>query len=222
MEIILPGIISIILILFTSITLLISRDWRISLLLLAIQYIPVFLLVSQLWPVPLALVKVIAGWISCLLLGFGAANLPGNSIRVNIPFLKRNKKDIKTQVDRIPARLSRTRAPLGNLFTFFGAGTIFLASVAIAFRISSTTGEDYLYPVLGGITLIGMGLLQIGFTDKPLYISIGLLTITAGVEIIYAMIDTSILVAGLLAGANLGIAMIGTYLLTAPQMEDQR
>ena len=66
-----------------------------------------------------------------------------------------------------------------------------------------------------------MGLLQIGFTDEPLYTSIGLLTITAGFEIIYALIDSSILVAGLLAGANLGIAMIGTYLLAAPQVEDQ-
>jgi hypothetical protein len=66
-----------------------------------------------------------------------------------------------------------------------------------------------------------MGLLQIGFTNEALFISIGLLTITAGFEIIYAMIDSSILVAGLLAAANLGIAMIGAYLLTAPQMEDQ-
>jgi hypothetical protein len=216
-----PGILSIVLLLFTSISLLILREWRISLLLLAILYIPVFLLVNQLWPVQMALVKIIAGWISCLLLGIGAANFPGNQISINIPFLNRNKKEKKTQAQRTPTGLSQTRAPLGDLFTLFAAGTIFLASVALAFRISGTTGNEYIYPVLGGITLIGMGLLQIGFTNEALFISIGLLTITAGFEIIYAMIDSSILVAGLLAAANLGIAMIGAYLLTAPQMEDQ-
>ena len=221
MELIFPGLLSIALLLLTSIFLLISKDWRLSLLALAMQYIPVFLLVSQLWPVQMALVKVIAGWISCLLLGIGAVNLPGNNLRIRIPFRKRDKPGIEFHSDSNTARLSRTKAPLGNYFTFFAAGTVFLAAVAIAFRISSTTGEAYIYPVLGGITLIGMGLLQIGFTDEPLYISIGLLTITAGFEIIYALIDSSILVAGLLAGANLGIAVIGTYLLAAPQMEDQ-
>ena len=221
MEIIPSGIFSILLILFTSITLLVSRDWRISLVLLAIQYIPVFFLVNQLWPLPMALVKIIAGWISCVLLGIAAAHLPGRPIRVKLPFLKRKETGDTRHPAEDTNRDSQSRAPLGNLFTIFAAGTVFLASIAIAVRISSSTADEYFYPVLGGVILIGMGLLQISFTNEPLYVTIGLLTTTAGFEIIYALIDTSVLVTGLLGAANLGIAMIGAYLLTAPQLERQ-
>lgn len=221
MEIILYGIFSILVLLFTSITLLVSRDWRISLALLALQYIPVFFLVNQMWPLPMALVKVLAGWISCVLLGIAAANLPGRPIKVNLPFLKRKKTGHTLHPAEDIDQNSQSRSQLGNLFTIFAAGTMFLASIAIAGRISSSTADEYFYPVLGGVILIGMGLLQISFTNEPLYVSIGLLTTTAGFEIIYALIDTSVLVTGLLGAANLGIAMIGAYLLTAPQMDRQ-
>ena len=167
------------------------------------------------------MVKVIAGWISCLLLGIAVANLPGYMFRVNIPILNRlfRRKNTQTDEDILPPK--GKGPPLGNIFTLFASGTVFLASIAIAFRISNVSDVEYLYPVLGGIILIGMGLLQIGFTNEPLFISIGLLTITSGFEIIYALIDSSVLVAGLLAIANLGIAMVGVYLLTTPIMEHQ-
>jgi hypothetical protein len=67
--------------------------------------------------------------------------------------------------------------------------------------------------------LIGMGLLQLSLTSHPLKVIIGLLTALSGFEIIYAAIETSTLVTGLLAGITLALALVGAYLLISPSME---
>ncbi len=56
-------------------------------------------------------------------------------------------------------------------------------------------------------------MLQLGFTSQSLNVALGLLTVLAGFEILYAAVEISALVAGLLAGVNLGIALIGAYLI---------
>ena len=45
---------------------------------------------------------------------------------------------------------------------------------------------------------------------------IGLLTFLSGFEILYAALENSVLVAGLLAAINLGLALVGAYLASAP------
>jgi hypothetical protein len=74
--------------------------------------------------------------------------------------------------------------------------------------------------VWGALTLIGLGLLQLGFNSKPLPTTIGLLTILAGFEIVYAAIENSILVASLLTLITLGVSLAGAYLILSPQMEE--
>jgi hypothetical protein len=49
---------------------------------------------------------------------------------------------------------------------------------------------------------------------------LGLLTVLSGFEILYAAVETATLVAGLLAAINLGLALVGAYLLAAPSLED--
>jgi hypothetical protein len=71
----------------------------------------------------------------------------------------------------------------------------------------------------GSFVLISFGLLQLSLTSHPLRVIIGLLTFLSGFEIIYAAIETSTLVTGLLAGVNLGLALIGAYMLIVPTME---
>jgi hypothetical protein len=71
----------------------------------------------------------------------------------------------------------------------------------------------------GSFMLIGIGLLQLSLSSYPLRVIMGLLTILSGFEIIYAAIETSTLVTGLLAGVNIGLALVGAYLLIAPTME---
>ena len=74
--------------------------------------------------------------------------------------------------------------------------------------------------VWGGLILIGIGLLQLGLTAQPLRVVLGILTVLSGFEILYAVAESAVLVAGLLASVNLGLALVGAYLLTSPDLED--
>jgi hypothetical protein len=77
------------------------------------------------------------------------------------------------------------------------------------------------FPVInGGLLLIGMGLLHLGITARVLRVAIGLLTVLSGFEIIYATVEGSVLVAGLLAVINLGLALVGSYLLIASNAQE--
>jgi len=67
--------------------------------------------------------------------------------------------------------------------------------------------------VTGAILLIGMGLVHLGMTTRPLRVLIGLLTTLSGFELVYAAVENSVLVAGLLAIVTLGLALVGAYLL---------
>jgi hypothetical protein len=68
--------------------------------------------------------------------------------------------------------------------------------------------------------LVGMGLLHLGMTQNPLRVVVGLLTVIAGFEVIYAAIETSVLVAGLLGVVNLGLALTGAYVLISGSLEE--
>jgi hypothetical protein len=77
-----------------------------------------------------------------------------------------------------------------------------------------------LYVIAGGLLLISTGLIHLGLTADILRVTIGLLTLIAGFEIIYAAVENSILVAGLLALTNLGLGLVGSYLLLAGRTND--
>ncbi len=72
----------------------------------------------------------------------------------------------------------------------------------------------------GGMVLAGMGLLQVSMTSRPLRVVLGLLTFLAGFEVLYAGLEFSVLVAGLMAAINLGLALAGTYLLSTPEHKE--
>ena len=61
----------------------------------------------------------------------------------------------------------------------------------------------------GSLLLIGMGLLHLGISAQVLRVTIGLMTVLAGFEILYATVEGSILVSALLAVINLGLALVG-------------
>jgi hypothetical protein len=105
--------------------------------------------------------------------------------------------------------------PRGRLFRLFAAGMVLLI-------VSTTTpGVDTImadagYAVTGGgLLLIGMGLLHLGITSYIMRVVIGLMTVLSGFEVIYSAVEGSILVAAMLAVINLGLALVGAYLMTA-------
>ncbi len=175
-----------------------SRDWRLAIASLVIQYLGVFILVNISWPVEMAAAKMLAGWMATAILSFAMASIP-----------------------------KEMREPEGSMKfgPFFRISAVGILTLAIASLI--THSENWLpmiaIPVRwGSFMLIGIGLLQLSLTSHTLRVIIGLLTILSGFEIIYAAIESSTLVTGLLAGVNLGLALVGAYLLMAPSMEASR
>lgn len=183
--------IAVMVILITTTGLLIVRDWRWSIVLLAVQYLGMFILTLQHWPVGMASVKLVAGWMSAAILGMTRSGFPSQLIN------------------------ERSIWPRGRLFRLFAAGIILLI-VSTATPSVDTIMADAGYAVTGGsLLLVGMGLLHLGITSSTLRVVTGLLTVLSGFEILYSAVEGSILVAALLATINLGLALVGAYLLIA-------
>ena len=203
---------SLFLIILTSTALLISSNWRWSIILLALQYIGVFLLVRIEWPSTLATVKLIAGWMSGAVLALAFFSLPGEPITE------------PASIEDNPKTMERAK-PIRRIsfwfFQLFASILVLLTAFSLAPTIRLWTPTTSPLVIWGGLILIGMGLLKLGIHEGPLPAILGLLTLLAGFEILYATIETSILVAGLLATVNLGLSMVGAYLLVAGTVPEE-
>jgi hypothetical protein len=201
----LPGAL---LVLFTSLALLTFQDERISLGILSLQYIGIFILTAIQWPFTMSLTKLVAGWIATAVLGMAIASL----VSVNQPSTQRT----------IPENLFQRITGLSFSAWIFRVVTAFMI-VLVVLTLAPATAEwvpgIHFEQVLGALILLGLGLLHLGLTANPLRVVIALLTTLSGFEIIYATVESSTLVAGLLAGINLGLALIGAYLLSIPSIE---
>jgi hypothetical protein len=180
----------------TSLALLLSRDWRWSILALAIQYTGVFVLVSISWSIEMSVTKIVAGWMSGAVLGIAMQTVPESW------------------------REAENFSPSSRVFRLFTAAlagvTVFSITQYVVKWIPGITQAQ----AWGGLTLIAMGLLHLGLTAQPLRVVIGLLTVLAGIDIFYAAIVSSTLVAGLLAAINLALSLTGAYLIINPSMEE--
>ena len=183
--------IAVIIIIITSAGLLIVRDWRWSIILLAIQYFGMFVLILQHWPVGMASVKLVAGWMSAAILGMTRSGLPTDEFD------------------------DESIWPRGRLFRLFMAGMVVMIVAAVTPGVDTVMADAGYAVTAASLILIGMGLLHLGITSYILHVVIGLMTVLSGFEIIYAAVEGSVLVAGLLAVINLGLALVGAYLLIA-------
>jgi hypothetical protein len=174
----------------TSITLLLVRDWRITLALLSVQYIGMFLLVLSHWPPGMSAAKLITGWMSVAILTMTQSSIPTYTHQ-------------------------ESSWPEGRTFRFFIAALVLIAVASFSPFLLVWLPGITLPVAYGGLFLVGMGLLQLGITIQPLRVTIGLLTVLCGFEILYASIENSVLVAALLSVVNLGLALVGAYLITA-------
>jgi len=184
------------LLLVTSIGLLLSRDWRWSLGFLAAQYLGMFWLVTLHWPFGLASVKLVTGWMASATLGV-----------TRLGMSEREQAD-------------ESAWPQGHPFRLFAAALVVILVIAATPQVEIMIPGISRPVIVGGLLLTGMGLLHLGITAEILRITLGLLTVLAGFEILYATVETSILLAGLLAIVNLGLALAGAYLMTAAPQEE--
>jgi hypothetical protein len=187
---------AVVVILITGAGLLIVRDWRWSIILLAIQYFGMFILTLQHWPLGMASVKVVAGWMSAAILGMTRSGLPSQEF---------DEAGIW---------------PRGRLFRLFAAAVIVLIVTAATPGVDTIMADAGFAVTGGALLLIGLGLLHLGITSYILRVVIGLMTVLSGFEVLYAAVEGSVLVAALLAIINLGLALVGSYLLIAENAQE--
>src|ERR1043165_8780249 len=105
--------IAVVIILITCTGLLILRDWRWSIILLAVQYLCMFVLTLQHWPFGMAAVKLVAGWMSAAILGMTRSNFAAQDFA-------------ETGI-----------WPRGRLFRLFAAGMILLIVSAVTPKVDT-------------------------------------------------------------------------------------
>jgi hypothetical protein len=191
---------AVLLLALTSVMLIVNNNWRWMILLLAFQYIGVFLLVTIRWPLELAVSKIVAGWMASAVLSVAIHEINSSS----------------------PLYWQETEKfwPSGRLFRLLAAGLVILTVLSISPRLAGWVEGIEGLQTVGALTLIGMGLLHLGLTAQPFRVVIGLLTILSGFEILLSAVEVSALIAGLLAFVTLGLALVGAYLLLAPSMQE--
>ena len=207
-------ILMVILLGFTSTLLMVIRSWRLRIIILAVQYLGVFVLVIGSWPVEMAVAKLVAGWMASAILGMAMLEVPqSDQVVAELPF-------VETGGASIPSA-TRPRQPIIHVFYLLVAVLVALAAISIAPTLQTWIPGVSQEQALGSVILVFMGTLHLAFRSRPFGITIGLMTALAGFEILYAAVESSVLVAGFMAAINLSLAMIGSYLLTAPYMESQ-
>jgi hypothetical protein len=188
--------VAVVIVTVTSISLLISRDWRWDLGILAGQYVGAFILVAQHWPLGMAAAKLVTGWMATAALGMTLTALP------------------------LQPEIVERSWPQGRIFRLFIAGIIVVLTIAATSRLQNALGGVDAPVIAGAVLLIGIGLLQLAMSSQIARVIFGLLTVLAGFEVLYAAVEGSILVAALLVVVNLGLGLVGAYLIAASVPEE--
>lgn len=175
-------------IVLAAMIILVFRDWRFDAGALAVQYLAVFYLVSLSWPIGLAVVKLIVGWMATAAIGLTCMR----------------------QMNREEA----FETPSSLLFR----GLSGLMVILVIFIVSTPLQDSIfpnlpLVIIRSGSMLIGMALMQLGTNARPYLTIMSLLSFLAGFEIIHAGLERSTLLIGLLAAINLGLALVGVYFI---------
>ena len=180
----------------TSVGLLLVRDWRTSIILLAVQYVSMFILCLQHLPLGMASVKVVVGWMSAAIIGMTRSGLS------------------------LPDVDEENNWPRGRLFRIFAALMVGIIVAGATPRVNNVMADAGVAVTAGSLLLIGMGLLHLGLTASTLRITLSLMTILSGFEILYTAVEGSVLVAALLAAIILGLALVGSYLMLASNAKE--
>lgn len=176
---------------------LLARDWRWSLGLMAAQYLAAAILTTAHWPVGMAAALLVAGWMSVAALGMTLTALP----------------------PRIPS--TETSWPQARAFRLFMAGMVYVLAAGLTPRIGAFLAGISSPVIAGSILLMGVGFLLLGTNAQVLPITLGLFTVLMGFEVFYSAVEGSILVAGMLAAVNLGLGLAGAYLSSSDLPEEE-
>lgn len=167
-----------------------QSDRRLSLALLIIQYAGVTVLAAQFIPLTIVAVKMAGGLIACSILGVTLARLP-----------------------RAAEPQERQVIPGGRLFRLISVLFVAVAGWGLSRDRWMGTLTLESNAALGSALLMTLGLLQLGTSDSPFGVGLGILTMLSGFEIAYASVEPSLAVLALLAMVHIGISLTVSYLV---------
>ena len=172
------SIFALVLIIIASLIVIILDNFRYRLIAMASIYLAEFILVALVWPVGLASIKFVIG-IICVIILYSAdhASDSQDSARINTSY----------------RMLKAVITILIWLMVFYFSNQLL---------VWVPTSQNL---IKGSLTLIGMGIIQVGITSDTKSVILGLLMFFAGFEVLYSAIETSVLLAGLLALVNFWI-----------------
>jgi hypothetical protein len=177
---------AVVLILLSSAAMVLGRDWRWWLALLAGQYLAVFWLTTLFWPVGLSSAKLVTGWMAIATLGITRLGLSGSG--------------------------DDNHASWQLLERFHLVLVVIISILAVV----AAPGLEPMLPGIGApaaagcALLISLGLLHLGLTSNVLRVVVALLSFLAGFELLYSAVEGSILVTGLMSVVNLGLGLVGS------------
>ena len=150
---------AVVLLVVTSLMVLTTRNSRVTIASFSIMYIGVFYLVFVQWTLGMAVIKLVAGWMTAAVLGVSQISV-GSVVEVR--------------------RATPTRA----LFRLLAGGLAVLIAFSLAPRVVIWIQELTYFEALGGLVLMAIGLLKLGLAQQPLRVILALLLVLSGFEII--------------------------------------
>jgi hypothetical protein len=184
----------------TSLAMILTSERRLGIGLLAFQYLAVFLLIEVEWSLIQALTILIAGWIAGVVLG-----MAGSSVQIN--------RLGKSQIIENPPSLN-------PFFNFLSSLIICLIVFSLAFQVKNWIPALDTIQSWTALLLISLGILHLILKIHPIAMTLALLTMLSGFEILFSGLTSSILAAAFLAGITLFISLSGAYLYLSPLMEE--
>lgn len=188
-------------ILITAGLLVVSRDWRLNVWALILQYFFVVVLLTRQIRLEVAAVKGLIGWLVCMVFYV-------TERRVSMLRQQAAAEEV-APVRRWRRWVMSARASFSLL-----AGILFAVAAYTAtlrFPLPQVPTDTTLACYL----LAGLGLLLIGISESPMQVGIGLLTFISGFDLFYVALEPSLVVAGLFGAVNFLIALATAYLRTA-------
>ncbi len=169
-------------------------NWRILISTLAAIYLIQFIFIFYESTPFLAVINLVVGWMACAVIGIA-------SIRLGVA------EDLEQY---------RT----GTAFRLISAFFFILTAFALSINAFTWLSDTPYILLAGGLSLLFTGLLQINFFSQILRIIISLLVFIAGFELIYYSLEFSLLVIVLIGMVKIGLAFVGTYLVTKQLQEE--
>jgi hypothetical protein len=156
---------------------------------LAFQYAMVAWLVVSPLPLESAAAKLVAGWISVIILYWGAAR----------------------STEPLDVNGAAVGLPRGRVFRITAVLLVVIGTLGVSSEAWIPIDALDQYVQRAAMLLLVLGTLGIGLYIDALQVGVGLLTIISGFEIIYSSVEPSLAIVALLALVHLGIALIISY-----------